>query len=443
MLQFTKRVQFKAAAAPSLDFTRYKTWFTDVKMAPPDVILGITEAFLKDKNPKKVNLGVGAYRDDNSKPWVLPSVKEVCCLWFLFLLKKIMQHFIKAQKRVIAKNMNKEYAPIQGLADFYNKSIALALGEDSDILKNNCNATVQSLSGTGALRIGAAFLGLFWKGERVVYLPTPTWPNHRPIFMHSGLKVANYSYYDPNTRALNEQTLLESLCKIPEKSIVLLHACAHNPTGVDPNAKQWCEISRIMKSRNLYAFFDMAYLGFASGDIDNDAVAVRIFSAEGHTFCLAQSYAKNMGLYGERVGSFTLVCSSKDEAERVTSNLKTIIRPMYSSPPIHGARIAMEIFKDDELYCVWLDDLKTMANRTISMRKELKEKLISLGSKHSWEHITNQIGMFCYTGLKPEQVSRLIKEYSIYLTKDGRIAVVGLTTKNVAYVAESIHAVTK
>lgn len=198
-----------------------------------------------------------------------------------------------------------------------------------------------------------------------------------------------------------------------------------------------------MKSRNLYPFFDMAYLGFASGDIDNDAAAVRIFSAEGHTFCLAQSYAKNMGLYGERVGTFTLVCSSKDEAERVTSNLKTIIRPMYSNPPVHGARIAMEIFKDDELYCIWLDDLKTMANRTISMRKALKEKLISLGSKHSWEHITNQIGMFCYTGLKPEQVARLIKEYSIYLTKDGRIAVVGLTTKNVAYVAESIYAVTK
>lgn len=198
-----------------------------------------------------------------------------------------------------------------------------------------------------------------------------------------------------------------------------------------------------MKSRHLYPFFDMAYLGFASGDIDKDAEAVRIFSAEGHTFCLAQSYAKNMGLYGERVGTLTVVCSSKNEAERVTSNLKTIIRPMYSSPPIHGARIAIEIFKDEKLFCVWLDDLKTMANRTITMRKELKENLISLGSKHSWDHITNQIGMFCYTGLKPEQVARLTKEYSIYLTKDGRIAVVGLTTKNVAYVAEAIHAVTK
>uniref|UniRef100_A0A0A1X384 Aspartate aminotransferase n=1 Tax=Zeugodacus cucurbitae TaxID=28588 RepID=A0A0A1X384_ZEUCU len=424
MFQLTKRVAAIKAASNPLYSRRYKSWFADVKLAPPDPILGITEAFLKDKNPKKTNLGVGAYRDDDSKPWVLPSVKE-------------------AQNRVIAKNMNKEYAPIHGLADFYNKSVELALGKDSEILKNKCNATVQSLSGTGALRVGAAFLGLFWKGERVVYLPTPTWPNHKPIFMHSGLKVANYGYYDPNTRALNEQALFESLCKIPERSIVLLHACAHNPTGVDPNSEQWCEISHIMKSRHLYPFFDLAYLGFASGDIDRDAEAVRIFSAEGHQFALAQSYAKNMGLYGERVGSFTFVCSSKDEAERVTSNLKTIIRPMYSNPPVHGARIAIEIFKDEKLFCMWLDDLKTMATRTITMRKQLKETLVALGSKQSWEHITNQIGMFCYTGLKPEQVARLIKDYSIYMTKDGRIAVVGLTTKNVAYVAASIYAVTK
>ncbi|CAD6999280.1 unnamed protein product [Ceratitis capitata] len=386
----------------NLSDTRYKSWLAGVKMAPPDAILGITEAFLKDENPRKVNLGVGAYRDDDNKPWVLPSVKE-------------------AEKRVITQRMNKEYAPIHGLTAFYNKSIELALGPDAEILMNKRNATVQSLSGTGALRIGAAFLGLFWKGERMVYLPTPTWPNHRPIFMHSGLKVANYSYYDPNTRALNEQGLHESLCKIPEKSIVLLHACAHNPTGVDPTEDQWCEISCIMKERHLYPFFDLAYLGFASGNINKDALALRIFAADGHQFCLAQSYAKNMGLYGERVGSLTIVCSTKDEAERVHSNLKTIIRPMYSNPPVHGARIALEIFKDDKLFCLWLEDLKVMANRTIAMRKQLTEKLISLGSTHSWEHITNQIGMFSYTGLKAEQVARLTKEYSIYMTKDGAL----------------------
>ncbi|XP_053961624.1 aspartate aminotransferase, mitochondrial-like [Anastrepha ludens] len=408
----------------SLDYPRHKSWFADVKMAPPDAILGLTEAFLSDKNPKKVNLGVGAYRDDGNKPWVLPSVRE-------------------AEKRIASKNMNHEYAPINGLAEFYNKSVELALGKDSEILKDKRNSTSQCLSGTGSLRIGAAFLGLFWKGERLVHLPNPTWPNHRPIFMHSGLKVATYNYYDPKTLGLNEQGLYESLCKSPEKSIVLLHACAHNPTGVDPKKEQWLEISRIMKSRNLYPFFDMAYLGFASGDIDKDAEAVRIFASEGHEFCLAQSFAKNMGLYGERVGTLTIVCSTKDEAERVTSNVKTIIRPMYSSPPVYGARIATEIFGDNELYCMWLEDLQTMANRTINMRNQLMEKLVALGSKRSWEHITNQIGMFCYTGLNPEQVERLTKEFSIYLTKDGRIAVVGLSTKNVTYVAESIHAVTK
>ncbi|XP_036328800.1 aspartate aminotransferase, mitochondrial-like [Rhagoletis pomonella] len=423
MLKLTKTTTFHLQAT-STNYLRYKSWFADVKMAPPDAILGLTEAYLKDKNPKKVNLGVGAYRDGNAQHWVLPSVEE-------------------AEKRIFSKKMNKEYAPILGLAEFYNRSIELALGKDSEILQDKRNSTAQCLSGTGSLRIGAAFLGIFWKGERLVHLPTPTWPNHRPLFMHSGLKVASYSYYSNETFALNAQGLFDSLRKMPENSIVLLQACAHNPTGVDPNREQWCEISQIMKTRNLYPFFDLAYLGFASGDIDKDAEAIRIFASDGHQFCLAQSFAKNMGLYGERVGALTIVCSTKEEAERVTSNVKTIIRPMYSSPPIHGARIAKEILNDNELYCMWLEDLKTMANRTMNMRKQLTDTLIALGSKRSWEHITKQIGMFCFTGLKPEQVARLTKEFSIYMMKDGRIAVVALSTKNIAYVAEAIHAVTK
>ncbi|XP_067624308.1 aspartate aminotransferase, mitochondrial-like isoform X1 [Eurosta solidaginis] len=270
--------------------------------------------------------------------------------------------------------MNKEYTTIIGMREFYNKAIELALGDDSDILKEKRYTSSQ---------------------------------------------------------------------KMPEKSIVLLHACAHNPTGCDPTKEQWCEISHIIRCRKLYPFFDMAYQGFATGDTDDDALAVRLFANDGHTFCLAQSFSKNMGLYGERVGALTIICSSAEEAKRVASNVKTLIRPMYSNPPVHGARIAIEIFKDNELYKIWMEDLKTMANRTIGMRQELREKLIELGSKQSWEHITNQIGMFCYTGLKLEQVARLTNEFSIYLTKDGRIAMVGVTSKNVGYVAECIHNVTK
>ncbi|XP_037960412.1 aspartate aminotransferase, mitochondrial [Teleopsis dalmanni] len=411
-------------SAVSLSTRRAKSWFAGVQMGPPDAILGVTEAFKRDTNPKKINLGVGAYRDDDGKPWVLPSVR-------------------KAEERILNKKLDKEYATIIGIPDFYNKAIELALGKDSQRLKEKHNATTQAISGTGALRVGAAFLSKFWEGNREVYVPTPTWGNHTPIFEHSGLTVKKYRYYDSKTCGLDFKGCLEDISKIPENSIVLLHACAHNPTGVDPTKEQWRELSQVIKKKNLYPYFDMAYQGFASGDVDHDAQAIRIFEADGHQYCLSQSFAKNMGLYGERAGVYSVICASKEEADRVISQIKILIRALYSNPPVHGARIVAEILNDKDLHSIWLKDVKCMAERIINVRAQLKQNLIDLGSSRSWDHITNQIGMFCYTGMTADHVARLSKEFSIYLTKDGRISMAGVTSKNVGYLAQAMHEVTK
>jgi aspartate aminotransferase len=223
----------------------------------------------------------------------------------------------------------------------------------------------------------------------------------------------------------------------------LLHACAHNPTGVDPTPEQWKELSALIKKKNIFPFFDMAYQGFASGSVDKDAFAVRLFLKDGHQIALAQSFAKNMGLYGERAGAFSLITSSKEEADRTLSQLKILIRPMYSNPPIHGARIVSTILGTPELKAEWLRDVKQMADRIISVRSTLKKNLESIGSQRNWQHITDQIGMFCFTGMNADQSTRLSKDFSIFLTKDGRISMAGVTSKNVEYLAHGIHEVTK
>lgn len=403
---------------------RSHSWWSHVEMGPPDPILGVTEAFKRDTNPKKMNLGVGAYRDDNGKPFILPSVKL-------------------AEAEIAKKHMDKEYSPISGSAEFCKATINLALGEDNEWTKNGLNATVQGISGTGSLRLGTAFLSAFFPGGKDLYLPTPTWGNHVPLAKHAGLGVKQYRYYDPKTCGFDFHGALQDIAKIPERSMILLHACAHNPTGVDPKPEQWAEMSKVIKEKKLFPFFDMAYQGFASGDIDKDAMAVRMFLKDGHQIALTQSFAKNMGLYGERAGAFTLVCSTKEEAAATMSQLKIIIRPMYSNPPVTGARIATEILTNPSLRSQWLLDVKGMADRIISMRQLLRSNLAKEGSSRDWAHITDQIGMFCFTGMTPAQVEKLTKDFSVYLTKDGRISVAGITSKNVEYLAHAIHQVTK
>lgn len=393
-------------------------------MGPPDAILGVTEAFKKDNNPKKINLGVGAYRDDNGKPFVLPSVRQ-------------------AEKILMDGNKDHEYATIIGVPEFNKLSAQLAFGDDSNVLKDGLNVTSQAISGTGALRIGAAFFSKWFAPSKDFYIPSPSWGNHTPIFKHSGLNVKQYRYYDPKTCGFDFQGALQDISSAPKGSVIVLHACAHNPTGVDPKPEQWKEICDVIKKNELFPFFDMAYQGFASGDVAKDAFALRYFIEQGQQVALCQSFAKNMGLYGERAGAFSLICGSQEEAARCMSQLKIIIRPMYSNPPIHGARLVSTILGDANLKSVWLKDVKGMADRIISVRDQLANNLKKEGSSLSWQHITDQIGMFCFTGLKPDQVERLTKEFSIYLTKDGRISMAGVTSKNVDYLAHAMHAVTK
>lgn len=277
--------------------------------------------------------------------------------------------------------------------------------------------------------------------------------------------MQKYRYYNQETIGLDFEGMMKDIKEAPKGSIFLFHACAHNPTGVDPSQQQWREISKAVKEAGHFSFFDMAYQGFASGNIDQDAFALRHFVEEGHNVCLAQSFAKNMvspepppppkvesqsrqeltprpqGLYGERVGAFSIVCESPEEKKRVDSQIKILVRPMYSNPPIHGARIAAKVLNDDALRSQWLGEVKGMADRIITMRALLKENLEKLGSKHDWSHITSQIGMFAYTGLSAEQMDRLAKETSVYATRDGRISVAGITTENVGRLAEAIYKV--
>ncbi len=340
---------------------------------------------------------------------------------------------------MIASRLNKEYAGITGVPEFTKASAVLAYGKDSSAL--NRLAITQSISGTGALRIGAAFLARHYPGAKTIYVPQPSWANHAAVFKDSGLSVNTYKYYNKDTIGLDFDGLLADINAAPENSIFLFHACAHNPTGVDPTPEQWKQIESAVKAKGHYSFFDMAYQGFASGDIHKDAFAVRHFVSQGHNICLAQSFAKNMGLYGERIGAFSIVCADAEEAKRVDSQVKILVRPLYSNPPIHGARIAAEILNTPALYEQWLAEVKEMADRIITMRALLKENLEKLGSKHDWSHITSQIGMFAYTGLKPEQMDVLAKEHSVYATKDGRISVAGITTENVGRLAEAIFKV--
>jgi aspartate aminotransferase len=307
----------------------------DVPQGADDPILGLNQAFGSDPSPNKVSLGVGAYRDAEGKPYVLRAVRA-------------------AEERIMAAKLPKEYAPIGGTPEYVNIAVALMLGDNSTALAEGRVAAVQTLSGTGACRVAAEMLSRFPSadagadpiGAKIIYVPEPTWSNHWNIFGDAGLLVRGYRYWNPKTLGLDLDGLLDDLRAAPPGATVLLHACAHNPTGVDPTPEQWSLISDICESRGLRVLFDSAYQGFASGDPERDAAAVRLFVERGHAVMLAQSFAKNFGLYGERVGALSVVTASADEAKRVTSQLKLVIRPMYSSPPLHGARIVTIVLGD-------------------------------------------------------------------------------------------------
>ncbi|CAM8896582.1 unnamed protein product [Rhodiola kirilowii] len=409
------------------------SWWKGIEPAPKDPILGVTEAFLADQSPDKVNVGVGAYRDDNGKPVVLDCVREA--------------------ERRIAGNLNMEYLPMGGSIKMIEETLKLAYGEDSELIKDKRIAAVQTLSGTGACRLFADFQKRF-KPDSHIYIPVPTWSNHHNIWRDAHVPERTYHYYHPETKGLDFASLMDDIKNAPNGSFFLLHACAHNPTGVDPTEEQWKEISYQFKVKGHFPFFDMAYQGFASGDPERDAKAIRIFLNDGHHIGIAQSYAKNMGLYGQRVGCLSLdgnsferfpssvLCEDEKQAVAVKSQLQQIARPMYSNPPLHGALVVSIILSEPDLKSLWLKEVKVMADRIIGMRTALRGNLEKMSSL-SWEHVTKQIGMFCYSGMTPEQVDRLTKEYHIYMTRNGRISMAGVTTGNVGYLANAIHEVTK
>jgi len=395
-----------------------------IQKGPEDPILGVTVAFNKDTNANKMNLGVGAYRDDAGKPYVLESVRT-------------------AEKQILDQKLDHEYLPIAGLATFTKAAAQLALGADSVHIKEKRIATVQTLSGTGALRVAAEFFSRFYP-DHDVYFPDPTWGNHPNIFSDAGAKsIKKYRYYDAKTVGLDFKGLIDDISAARNKSVIVLHACAHNPTGVDPSLDQWKQISKVVKEKNHIVLFDLAYQGFASGDPEKDVAAVKHFIKEGNTVALCQSFAKNFGLYGQRVGALSFLTDTTAEAEAIESQLKILIRPLYSNPPLHGARIVSTILNDATLTALWRKEVKGMADRIITMRHRLVEHLKELGSKKDWSHITNQIGMFCYSGLTPEQVDKIVKDYHVYMLSSGRISMAGISSHNVKYLAEALHAVTK
>ncbi|XP_064173354.1 aspartate aminotransferase, cytoplasmic [Anguilla rostrata] len=400
--------------------------FTEVPQAVPVAVFKLTADFREDKDPNKVNLGVGAYRTDDSQPWVLPVVKKV--------------------ERIIVEDhtLNHEYLPILGLPEFRSSASKIALGDDSPAIQQNRVGGVQCLGGTGALKIGAEFLRRWYNGinntSTPVYVSAPTWENHNAVFADAGFKdVRPYKYWDAENRGLDLAGFLGDLESAPEHSIFVLHACAHNPTGTDPTQGEWMQIADVMKRRKLFVFFDSAYQGFASGSLEKDAWAVRYFVSLGFELFCAQSFSKNFGLYNERVGNLTVVAKDNDNLTRILSQMEKIVRTTWSNPPSQGARLVAITLNTPKLFEEWKDNVKTMADRVLLMRAQLKAKLQALGTPGTWEHITQQIGMFSFTGLNPKQVEYLVKEKHVYLMASGRINMCGVTTKNIDYVAESIH----
>ena len=391
--------------------------FTAVEMAPRDPILGITEAFNADKNPNKVNLGVGVYYDDNGKVPLLDCVR-------------------KAEAQLMEKPAPRSYLPIDGLATYDKAVQELVFGADSAIVQEKRAITVQALGGTGALKLGADFLKRFSPNSQV-WISDPSWENHRALFESAGFVVNNYPYYDPATRGVNFNGMLNALKEMPSGSIVLLHACCHNPTGADLTDDQWTDVINVVTQRGLVPFLDMAYQGFGDG-IDEDGKVVRRFAETGAPLFVSNSFSKSFSLYGERVGALSIVAISAEEAARVLSQLKRVVRTNYSNPPIHGGQVVATALANPELRKMWEDELAGMRVRIREMRQQLVTKLKEKAPGHDFDFVIKQRGMFSYSGLTKEQVGRLREEFSIYAVDTGRICVAALNSRNIDAVVDAI-----
>ena len=391
--------------------------FAAVEMAPRDPILGLNEQFNADTNPNKVNLGVGVYFDENGK---LPLLKCVA----------------QAEKQMMEAPTARGYLPIDGIAAYDKAVQGLVFGADSAAVKEGRVATVQGIGGTGGLKIGADFLKRVNPNAKVL-ISDPSWENHRALFTNAGFTVDTYPYYDAAKKGVNFDAMLAGLKAAPAGTVVVLHACCHNPTGYDITPAQWAQVVDAVKAAKLVPFLDMAYQGFGEG-IKEDGAVIEQFMAAGLDFFVSTSFSKSFSLYGERVGALSVVCESKDEAARVLSQLKIVIRTNYSNPPTHGAQVVATVLNTPALRALWEEELAGMRVRIKEMRTLLVEKLKAAGLKQDMSFITSQKGMFSYSGLSKEQMQRLRSEFGIYGVDSGRICVAALNKKNIDAVVSAI-----
>ena len=391
--------------------------FSAVEMAPRDPILGLNEQFNADTNPAKVNLGVGVYFDDNGKLPLLQCVQM-------------------AEKTMMDKPTARGYLPIDGIAAYDAAVKSLVFGAESEPVKSGRVATVQGIGGTGGLKIGADFLKKL-KPNAKVLISDPSWENHRALFTSAGFTVESYRYYDAEKRGVDFAGMLADLNAATPGTIILLHACCHNPTGYDITAAQWDAVISVIKAHNLVAFLDMAYQGFGHG-IAEDGAVIGQFVASGLDFFVSTSFSKSFSLYGERVGALSVLCENAEETSRVLSQLKIVIRTNYSNPPIHGGAIVAAVLGNPELRAIWEKELGEMRVRIKAMRQKLVDGLKAAGVKQDMGFITTQIGMFSYSGLRKDQMVRLRSEFGVYGTDTGRMCVAALNSKNIDYVCAAI-----
>ncbi len=391
--------------------------FSAVEMAPRDPILGLNEQFAADTNPQKVNLGVGVYFGEDGKLPLLECVRQ-------------------AEKQLLEAPKARGYLPIDGIAAYDQGVKNLVFGADSEPVQSGRVATVQALGGTGGLKIGADFLKRLNPAAKVL-ISDPSWENHRALFTQAGFTVEAYPYYDAARRGLNFEGMLAALHAAPAGTVVVLHACCHNPTGYDITPAQWDQVVAACKARGLVPFLDMAYQGFGHG-IAEDGAVVGKFTASGQTFLVSTSFSKSFSLYGERVGALSVLCTDKAEADRVLSQLKIMIRTNYRNPPTHGGTVVATVLNTPALRALWEQELGAMRVRIKQMRSALVERLKAAGVKQDMGFITDQIGMFSYSGLSKDQMVRLRNEFGVYGTDTGRMCVAALNGKNIDYVCQSI-----
>jgi aromatic-amino-acid transaminase len=394
-----------------------KSPLTSVEMAPRDPILGLTELYKSDPNSSKVNLGVGVYYDDNGNVPLLECVS-------------------RAEQLLVKSAKPRAYLPIDGLPAYTEAIQRLVFGADSTAVAEHRVVTLQTLGGTGALKVGADFLKRI-SPDAQVWISDPSWENHRGLFENAGFVVNSYPYYEAGTHGLDFKAMSDALRELPAGSIVLLHACCHNPTGVDLSDEQWEDVAAIVKQRDLVPFLDIAYQGFGDG-IEPDAHAVRLFAETMVPVFVANSFSKSFSLYGERVGGLSVITQDSDEAARILSQLKRTVRTNYSNPPTHGGQIVTTILKDEQLSALWASELAGMRDRIRDMRQSLATSIGQRLPGADFTFVTRQRGMFSYSGLSKEQVRRLREEFSVYVIDNGRICVAALNTNNIDYVADAV-----